>query len=447
MSDAQSHTAPDNTEPVKASPPTPTPSLRSLVVGRFRRNRVNLLAYRFVVVLLFVALFADGIAYDKPLVCKYKGTLYFPIIADYLSDLNIYHWEGDMFHLQWREAEFDWSLWPPVRYQAFNIDYQNQRCLSPFGKQRVENWKNWHYLGTTHDGRDVLSGLVHGTQISLTIGVFSVALAGLIGIVIGAIAGFYGDDRLRLSTAQIIFGLLGLVIGYFYGFQVRSTALGNAMTMGGISLLAQITIGCTLMFGISFGFIHLARTLHWIPFLAKRRIVWVDMLVSRMIEVFTSIPGLLLIITLMSIAEKKSISLIIVMIGLLAWPNVARYMRGEMLRVRNLEFVQAARSLGFKEVRVMFRHALPNSLAPVFVVLAFGVAGAILLEASLSFIGVGVPDKVVTWGSMLGEARSDISAWWLSLFPSLALFFTITSLNLLGEGIRDALDPRLSPNG
>ena len=151
---------------------------------------------------------------------------------------------------------------------------------------------------------------------------------------------------------------------------------------------------------------------------------------------------MLLIITLMALSEKKSIYTVMVIIGLVGWPNIARYMRAEMLRIRSQEYILAARALGFKEARIIFKHALPNSLAPVLVAMAFGIAGAIVLEAALSFLGIGVPDNVVTWGGMLRDSRSNLSSWWMSVFPAMAMFLTVTALNLLGDGLRDALDPK-----
>jgi peptide/nickel transport system permease protein len=154
-------------------------------------------------------------------------------------------------------------------------------------------------------------------------------------------------------------------------------------------------------------------------------------------------PLLILIISVAAIAKEKSIINIMVIIGLTGWTPIARLTRAEFLRVSNLEYIQAAKSMGFKEFRIIFKHALPNAIAPALVAIAFGVASAILIESSLSFLGVGVPPDTVTWGSLLNSGREQYNAWWLVLFPGLAIFLTVTVYNLLGEGLRDALDPRL----
>lgn len=410
--------------------------------ARMRKNRVAMLAYRVVIFLALVALFADFIAYNKPIYCKYKDTTYFPILADYLGAVGLYKWDRDLVNADWRELELESAFWPPVRYLPNDMDYDNQRLTSPLADQNVRHWKLWHFLGTDRDGRDILSGLVHGTRISLTIGLVAMGIAAIIGIFIGAMAGYFGDNRLQLSTIAMIFVLIGLVLGYFYAFQVRGYVLSDALQNGLGGFLLQGFISLLIFIAIPIVFRYLAKPLERIPALGRKRYVWVDIIFSRLIEILNSIPSLLVIITIMAIVEKQSIFTIMIILGLLGWTSIARYMRGEMLRTRSSEYIQAARSLGFSEWRVLFRHAIPNSLAPVLVVIAFGIAGAIVTEAALSFLGIGVPENVVTWGQILKSGRSNIDAWWLSVFPAFAIFLTVTSMNLLGEGLQEALNPR-----
>lgn len=135
--------------------------------------------------------------------------------------------------------------------------------------------------------------------------------------------------------------------------------------------------------------------------------------------------------------------LIMVIIGFTGWTGIAKYIRAELLKVRSLEYIEAAQSLGFSEWRIMLRHAIPNSLTSVLITVAFGVASAILVESSLSFLGIGVQADVMTWGKLLNASREEISAWHLAIFPGLAIFITVTVFNLLGEGLTDAMDPRL----
>lgn len=170
---------------------------------------------------------------------------------------------------------------------------------------------------------------------------------------------------------------------------------------------------------------------------------WVDIIISRLIELIITLPQFFLIITIVAMFQAGSIWLVMILIGLTGWTGIARFTRGEFLRVRNMEFVSAATALGFKNKRIIFRHVLPNALAPVLVTAAFGIASAILTEASLSFLGFGVPPTTVTWGSVLSDARGNITAWWLAVFPGLAIFISVLCYNLIGDGLRDALDPRL----
>ena len=170
---------------------------------------------------------------------------------------------------------------------------------------------------------------------------------------------------------------------------------------------------------------------------------WVDSAVLRLIELMLVIPTFFLIITVMAFLPP-SIWTIMVVIGLTSWPGVARLVRGEFLRQRELEYVLSAKVLGFSNVRTMFRHILPNALGPVYVSATFGLAGAILMESGLSFLGFGVPPPTPSWGELLKQSQGYVDfAWWLVLFPGLAIFITVTAFNLVGEGLRDAMDPRL----
>ena len=130
-------------------------------------------------------------------------------------------------------------------------------------------------------------------------------------------------------------------------------------------------------------------------------------------------------------------------IGAVGWTGIARFTRAELLRQKRMEYIEASKALGFSRFRQLVKHALPNSLSPVFIAIAFGIAASILIEAFLSFLGVGVPEQTVTWGKLLNYARKANDAWWLAIFPGLAIFMTVTMFNLIGEGLTDALDPRL----
>ncbi len=167
----------------------------------------------------------------------------------------------------------------------------------------------------------------------------------------------------------------------------------------------------------------------------------VDVVILRMVEVMLCFPTFFLIMTIRGFIDNPSIFHIMIIIGVTGWTGVARLVRGEFLRLKNQEFVQAAKAMGLKESRIIFRHILPNALGPVLVSATFGVAGAILIEASLSFLGLG-PTTAPSWGQVLTAGRQT-GQWALILAPGFAIFVTVSLLNLVGEGVRDAIDPKL----
>lgn len=169
----------------------------------------------------------------------------------------------------------------------------------------------------------------------------------------------------------------------------------------------------------------------------------VDAVLMRFVDIMLAFPTFFLILAVIAIVEP-SISTIMIVIGLTGWMDVARLVRAEFLTLKERDFVAAARAIGASDMRLIFRHIMPNALSPVFVAATFGIAGAILTESGLSFLGLGVQPPEPSWGNILTSGKDNITvAWWLSLFPGFAILITVLSYNLIGEGLRDALDPRL----
>ncbi len=167
-----------------------------------------------------------------------------------------------------------------------------------------------------------------------------------------------------------------------------------------------------------------------------------DWLVSRLIEVVLCFPFLLLVLGIVALFRPSFLTIMIAL-GLTSWTTEARFVRGEFLRIREMEFAQAARASGARDWRIIFRHLLPNALAPVLISASFGVASAILIESALSFLGMGVPPPTASWGNILFSAEQHIEyAWWLAVFPGFAIFLTVAAFNIIGDRFRDALDPR-----
>ncbi|MFO7812733.1 MAG: ABC transporter permease [Pelovirga sp.] len=220
-----------------------------------------------------------------------------------------------------------------------------------------------HPLGTDDLGREVLVRMLYGARISLLVGFVAVGISTLIGILCGALAGYYGG--------------------------------------------------------------------------------WVDAVVMRFVDIMLCFPTFFLILAVIAFLEP-SIWNIMIVIGLTSWMGIARLVRAEFLSLRQRDFVLAAQVLGASDARLIFRHILPNALSPVLVSATLGVAGAILTESALSFLGIGVQPPTPSWGNMLIIGKQTLgSAWWLSVFPGIAILITVLGYNLLGEGIRDALDPRI----
>jgi len=322
-------------------------SFSRLVWRQFKQRRMSVAALGVVILLFAIALLASALANDRPIALKREGRWTFPALVYYPE------YVGTDF-TEMREAkDYGWALFPPIPYRPTQTDLD----------LILEGPSAAHWLGTDSTGRDVLARMIYGSRISLTVGFVAVGIYVLIGILVGAIAGYFG--------------------------------------------------------GV------------------------IDMLFQRVVEIFMCFPTLILIIAVVAILPP-SIYTVMIAIGLTGWTGVARLVRGEFLKLRSQEFVVAAEALGLSTPRVIFRHILPNALAPVFVSATFGVAGAILLESALSFLGFGVPPPTPSWGEILSQSRDYVDfAWWLTLFPGLAIFVTITAYNLVGEGLREAIDARL----
>lgn len=340
------------------------------VAHRYSRKPLAVMALVYVVLLALIAITSPLIAGTKPVVCKYKGSLYFPAIGYFLP-----RWEDAMpvatelrkryspTRLEAKDPE-SWAIWPLVfqdPYRRVRADEWPEQPGNPSGSNGKPS--QYNLLGTTQTGIDVFAILVHGTRIALLVGFVSTGVAAAIGMTLGALAGYYQG--------------------------------------------------------------------------------WADVFLSRMIELMMCVPQLVLILALLAVVDKATIWHTMAVLGLTSWTGIARLTRAEFLKLRSAEYVTAARAMGASQARIMFRHIMPNALAPVLVPITFGIASAILVENALSFLGMGPPPPTASWGSLLYAGQRSLDMWWLILFPGIAIFLTVLAYNLIGEGLQEATDPRL----
>src|SRR5664279_4642765 len=241
--------------------------------------------------------------------------------------------------------------------------------ITPYGPNDLDLYhvlmppSSAHWFGTDDLGRDVLTRMIYGAQISLEVGFVAAGIAVIIGTIVGLVAGYYSG--------------------------------------------------------------------------------WVDNILMRFIDIMLCFPTFFLILAVIAFLGQ-SIWYIMIIIGLTGWMGVTRLVRADFISLRERDFVKAAKTIGASDLRIIFIHILPNAMASILVAATLGIAGAILTESALSFLGIGVQPPTPSWGNILtsGYANIDI-AWWLSLYPGMAILITVVGYNLLGEGIRDSLDPRL----
>ena len=287
-----------------------------------------------------------------------------------------------------------------------------------------------YLFGTDDLGRDVFARMLQGSWVSLTVGFVAVGIAIIIGIFLGGIAGYYGQRHIRIN--QLI------AAGFLAG--------------GGILLITDLI-------WLGAGFLICGFSCILLSFWArasagsKTQTAWtrlwyfntisIDTLVMRFVDIMLCFPSFFLILTVVALLPA-SIYNIMIVIGLTSWMGTTRFVRAEFLSLREQDFVAAARALGLNDLRIIFRHMMPNAVAPVLVSATIGIATAILTEAGLSFLGFGVPPPHATWGNILSGGKGFIfDAPWLTFVPGLAILIVVLSFNLFGEGLRDVLNPKL----
>jgi peptide/nickel transport system permease protein len=322
------------------------------VLRRFRRQRLTMAATGVLALLLVTALGADCLASDLPILLSHKGELH--VLPNIRRPGLLRRYDNHTLRQELADTGRGWAVYPPIPYGP------NQTQPGGALDLNARPATGEHLLGTDDVGRDVAAQMVHGARVALLVGFVAVLIYLLIGLVLGALAGYLRGP--------------------------------------------------------------------------------VDHLVSWGVAVMLTFPTFLLILVIQGLVSAQSLWGVMLVIGLTGWAGVARLVRGEVLRIHGLPYVEAARGLGASHARILLRHVLPNALGPVAVAATFGMASAILVETGLSFLGFG-PDAP-SWGRLLAAAQMNRSAWWLTVYPGLAIFVTVLSYNFVAEGLQDALDPR-----
>ncbi|QWE31374.1 ABC transporter permease [Polynucleobacter sp. Adler-ghost] len=328
---------------------------------RFKNSRMGYVSLWIFMILFGLSMGAELIANDKPLVVRYEGKFYFPIVksqpervfgGDFATPTDFL--DPDIRHNI--TSNGNWAIYPPIPYSYETLNYFS-KVPNP-APPSLDNW-----LGTDDRGRDVLSRLIYGFRLSILFGLALTIVGVSVGIITGSLMGFFG--------------------GKF------------------------------------------------------------DLVSQRLIEVWSAMPELYLLIIFASIFNP-SIWLLIILLAAFGWMGLSDYVRAEFFRNRALEYVRAARALGLTNLQIMRRHILPNSLTPVITFLPFRMSAAILSLTSLDFLGLGVPPGTPSLGELLSQGKSNLDAWWISLSTFVVLVATLLLLTFMGEALRDAFDSRKS---
>lgn len=370
---------------------------------------------RWVIILMIViGLLHKFIANDIPILARSASGLSMPVVQDYLYDLGLNPRNPHMASVQY-EALIN----PIIHKSAYNADI-DKILLKPMNEG--------YLLGTDGLGRDVLSGLIHGTATAVLVSLGAVGLALMIALFIGVISGYYHKRPVRLNFLQIFLGMIIILLILPYLITELTSTQTNLLI-----ILLPILLGMGLWKYLS-------------PILGKFKIkkweVPIHRFTDRMIEVREAIPTIFLILGAIALFKDNSIWNVALIIGLIGWGSLARYIRAEVMKVRETAYIDAAIVQGQSTWRIIVRHILPNALDPLLSIITFSFTAAILLEATLSFLGLGMPQEAPTWGSLLAQARTA-NAWWLAVFPGLCIFLAIASLNTIADYLQRRLDVRI----
>ena len=369
-------------KPIRSNPPVRLSPINERRLKNFKANRRGFFSFVIFMSLFILSLFAEFIANDRPIVASYKGELIFPVFKDYPEE----KFGGFLAETDYRDPVIKreiesqgWMLWPPVRFSYRTHHYDlptaapspptwllsSEQCRAAAAKQGNEqggcNNVEWNWLGTDDEGRDVLARLIYGFRISVLFGLILAIVSSAIGVLAGAIQGYFGG--------------------------------------------------------------------------------WTDLIFQRFIEIWSSLPHLYLLIIVSSIITPSFFILLGILL-LFSWVSLVHVVRAEFLRVRNFEYVNAARALGLSDAKIMYRHLLPNAMVATLTFMPFVLNASITTLTSLDFLGFGLPPGSPSLGELLLQGKSHLQAPWLGLTGFAIIALMLSLLVFIGEAVRDAFDPR-----
>ena len=344
-----------------------------------------------------VAIFSPFISNDKPILAKNKDGWTMPIFSR--NNLQI-------------EPNYDFKIDPIITYRFNNMDTKNS--LQP---PLTKGEKGIHLLGTDKLGRDVAAGMVNGARVAFVVATIAILLSSIFGIFVGLVIGFYGDSGIRKNILQQLSLVLFLVFSFYYLLHIFTDQISF------YTIVPLILLFCIGYFA--------DRLLGMISL--KKYGVPLDIAIQRLFEINESIPNLFILLAFLAIVVNTTLYTIPLILSILVWMTFARHARAEALQIKNEDYILSAQSSGMSDLRLLLKHILPNALPSLLVIIAFSFSAVILLESTLSFLGIGLPLEEMSWGKILAEARKSPKSWWLAVFPGLAIFLVLYAFNTLGD--------------
>ncbi len=368
-------------------------------------NRGLKAAYGVLLLGVLIGIFNVLLCNEKPIIAKTNHALIFPAVDEWMNDWGISNASTKI-----DKMEYEWALYPLIKYSYDFID----PSIVGYKRPMTKGQNGRHWLGTDNLGRDVLAGICRGFYVAFKIGLISLLIIIAIGVGIGLILGYYGDHGLRFNVFQYLSIVIGIFLISFYTLYplVENELLGVVLIIFLIMTFWRITKALRKIKGQKFDF----------P---------LDSLGLKVIELLKSIPSIIFLLALLPLFKSPSLLNLVFVLSFLYWKNMARHVRAETLSIKQKSFVESARAQGQGDLRILIKQILPNVLPTILVLSGFVFTGIVLLESSLSFLGIGLPIGEVSWGSLLSEGRRYYQAWWLSIFPGICIFVVLLSLNAI----------------